>query len=277
MDKEIVILDKLTDLSFVIDINELAGIDWYKLLLYSLKSKTICIIYNSLKFNECLQYIPAKIYKIMSALYIGNFKQNQIIKSETEKIIDLLNRNEIKIYQHKHINIIQEYETLLMPNDIDFIAFNSSKYDIHKYLTKLDYKIKYLNNYKPDTQDFSMSSSVFYEKNTDTINEYPLKIDITYSFKNYKFLDRLLKEYEKQNNKEIENIILFIINIIDFFDHINGKKENISIDDFFKIKRLQILYFSMDTNLINSFVKKYNLESIYGLVKEIFLNYLSIF
>lgn len=277
MDKELVVLDKLTDVPSRIDKNDLVELNWYNLLLYSLKSKTICIIYNSLILNDCLQYIPAKIYKIMSALYIGNLKQYQKLKSEIEKITTMLNKEGIKIYKHKNLYISRDCESLLMPNDIDFIAYDSNKQDIHRNLTRLDYKIKYLNNVNPNTQNFYTSNSVFYEKINIKSYEYPLKVDITYSFKSFKYLDKLLCEYEKQDSKEIKNILLFIINIIDFFEHINGNKENITIDDLFKIKRLQIQHSYIDSNLIKVFVKKYNIELIYCFVKDIFMNYLSIY
>lgn len=276
MDKELIVLDKLTDVTFQIDKNDLIAIDWYKLLLYSLKTKTVCIVYNSLINNDCLHYIPTKIYKIMSILYIGNLKQNQKLELEGEKITTLLNEHGIKIYQYKNLNTIQDYDNLLMPNDIDVIAKDSDRQDIHMHLTSLGYKIKYLNNANPKTQDFHTANSIFYEKIDIKSYEYPIKIDITYSFKSFKKLDQLLCEYEIQKSTKIKNILLFIINIIDFYEHINGNKGNININDFFKIKRLKMQYLNADSNLINIFIKKYNVELKYRFVKEIFLNNLSI-
>ena len=64
MNKELTLIDRLTNLNLDNDnFSEIdfSNINWDDFLIYSLKSKTICIIFDSLESIRYLEIIPAKI------------------------------------------------------------------------------------------------------------------------------------------------------------------------------------------------------------------------
>lgn len=280
MDKELNLLDKLTNKNInneTINENSFINIDWEKLFSYSLKSKTVCIIFDTLQSIKCLEIIPTKIYKLMSEIFIGNVEHNRIINKETKRITVALTQKGINLFQYKNLSkIATGSEDFLMPNDIDFIAFSKDKYLINQYFNESNYKIKRINN-ELEVYDISTEiNSVLYEEAETAKYKYPIKVDINYSFNTFDKLDILLKEYLDSICIEEKDDILFIISVIDFFDHINGDIHNIKIDDFLKIKRLNIQYNELDELSmlhINELVQKYNLKNIFVPIEKVLLNY----
>lgn len=282
MDKELNLLDKLTNPKLnneYFNKNDFTNINWDKFFLYSLKSKTVCKIFDSLQAIEYLNIIPSKIYKLMSEIFIGNTEHNKVLFQEANKITTELSLLKVNICEYKNLNTIKTgFEDFLMPNDIDYIAFSIDKNIINQYFYENGYKIKRINNI-PVTNNFSNEiNSILYEKNKTEKYKYPIKIDINYSFKRFQQMDCLMDEYYNSNIIEKKESILFIISLIDFFEHINGNTNNIKIEDFLKIKRLSIQYNYLNnitTSNINGLIEKYNLTNIFEATKDVLMNYSS--
>ena len=202
MNKELTLIDRLTNLNLDNDnFSEIdfSNINWDDFLIYSLKSKTICIIFDSLESIRYLEIIPAKIYKLMSEIIIGNNEHNKVIS---------------------------------------------------------------------------------FEKNKTKKYSYPIKIDINYTFKSFINFECFMKDYYCSKNIIDQSCMLYIINIVDFFEHINCNITNITIDDFFKTKRLNIQYnsFTEKSKLrLKELIIKYGLTDIFKTVENIILNYTSFF
>lgn len=280
MNKELVIIDRLTNTDLRSDsFNEkdFSEINWDKFLIYSLKSKAICVIFNSLDSIGYLHMVPAKIHKLMSEIFIGNNEQNKILSKETYKIITELSNLDIKISEYKNLLTIKTgFEQMLMPNDIDFLALSKDKQMINQYFIDNGYIIKRINDSLDISNKQNDINSVLYEKiNTEKYN-YPIKIDINYTFKSINQLDGLIKEYFDSSYDIHKDQILFLISTIEFFEHIDGDTKNIKIDDFLKVKRLSIQYNIFDNTsklMITELIKKYELTDLYKKIENVFLNY----
>lgn len=280
MNKELVIIDRLTNTDLSSDsFNEkdFSEINWDKFLICSLKSKAICVIFNSLDAIGYLHVIPAKIHKLMSEIFIGNNEQNKILSKETYKIITELSNLDIKISEYKNLLTIKTgFEQMLMPNDVDFLALSKDKQMINQYFIDNGYIIKRINDSLDISNKQNDINSVLYEKiNTEKYN-YPIKIDINYTFKSINQLDGLIKEYFDSSYDIHKDRMLFLISTVEFFEHIDGDTKNIKIDDFLKVKRLSIQYNIFDNTsklMIRELIKKYELTDVYKKIENVFLNY----
>lgn len=283
MNKELTLIDRLTNLNLDNDnFSEIdfSNINWDDFLIYSLKSKTICIIFDSLESIRYLEIIPAKIYKLMSEIIIGNNEHNKVISFEKNKILTDLFNLKVNINEYKNLYTINtKLEQLYMPNDIDLIALEKDKQVINNYFLKNGYRIKRINNELYVSNIQSDIKSILYEKKTKKYS-YPIKIDINYTFKSFINFECFMKDYYCSKNIIDQSCMLYIINIVDFFEHINCNITNITIDDFFKTKRLNIQYnsFTEKSKLrLKELIIKYGLTDIFKTVENIILNYTSFF
>lgn len=284
MNKELTLIDRLTNLNLDNDnFSEMdfSNINWDDFLIYSLKSKTICIIFDSLESIGCLEIIPAKIYKLMSEIIIGNNEHNKVISFEKNKILTDLFNLKVNINEYKNLYAINtKLEQLYMPNDIDLIALEKDKQVINNYFLKNGYRIKRINNELYVSNAQSDIKSILYEKNKTKKYSYPIKIDINYTFKSFINFECFMKDYYCSKNIIDQSCMLYIINIVDFFEHIDCNITNITIDDFFKTKRLNIQYnsFTEKSKLrLKELIIKYGLTNIFKTVENIILNYTSFF
>lgn len=284
MNKELTLIDRLTNLNLDNDnFSEIdfSNINWDDFLIYSLKSKTICIIFDSLESIRYLEIIPAKIYKLMSEIIIGNNEHNKVISFEKNKILTDLFTLKVNINEYKNLYTINtKLEELYMPNDIDLIALEKDKQVINNYFLKNGYRIKRINNELYVSNIQSDIKSILYEKNKTKKYSYPIKIDINYTFKSFINFECFMKDYYCSKNIIDQSCMLYIINIVDFFEHINCNITNITIDDFFKTKRLNIQYnsFTEKSKLrLKELIIKYGLTDIFKTVENIILNYTSFF
>lgn len=284
MNKELTLIDRLTNLNLDNDnFSEIdfSNINWDDFLIYSLKSKTICIIFDSLESIGYLEIIPAKIYKLMSEIIIGNNEHNKVISFEKNKILTDLFILKVNINEYKNLYTINtKLEQLYMPNDIDLIALEKDKQVINKYFLKNGYRIKRINNELYISNVQSDIKSILYEKNKTKKYSYPIKIDINYTFKSFINFECFMKDYYCSKNIIDQSCMLYIINIVDFFEHIDCNITNITIDDFFKTKRLNIQYnsFTEKSKLrLKELIIKYGLTDIFKTVENIILNYTSFF
>lgn len=284
MNKELTLIDRLTNLNLDNDnFSEIdfSNINWDDFLIYSLKSKTICIIFDSLESIRYLGIIPAKIYKLMSEIIIGNNEHNKVISFEKNKILTDLFNLKVNINEYKNLYTINtKLEQLYMPNDIDLIALEKDKQVINNYFLKNGYRIKRINNELYVSNIQSDIKSILYEKNKTKKYSYPIKIDINYTFKSFINFECFMKDYYCSKNIIDQSCMLYIINIVDFFEHINCNITNITIDDFFKTKRLNIQYnsFTEKSKLrLKELIIKYGLTDIFKTVENIILNYTSFF
>lgn len=284
MNKELTLIDRLTNLNLDNDnFSEIdfSNINWDDFLIYSLKSKTICIIFDSLESIRYLEIIPAKIYKLMSEIIIGNNEHNKVISFEKNKILTDLFNLKVNINEYKNLYTINtKLEQLYMPNDIDLIALEKDKQVINNYFLKNGYRIKRINNECYVSNIQSDIKSILYEKNKTKKYSYPIKIDINYTFKSFINFECFMKDYYCSKNIIDQSCMLYIINIVDFFEHINCNITNITIDDFFKTKRLNIQYnsFTEKSKLrLKELIIKYGLTDIFKTVENIILNYTSFF
>ncbi len=284
MNKELTLIDRLTNLNLDNDnFSEIdfSNINWDDFLIYSLKSKTICIIFDSLESIRYLEIIPAKIYKLMSEIIIGNNEHNKVISFEKNKILTDLFNLKVNINEYKNLYTINtKLEQLYMPNDIDLIALEKDKQVINNYFLKNGYRIKRINNELYVSNIQSDIKSILYEKNKTKKYSYPIKIDINYTFKSFINFECFMKDYYCSKNIIDQSCMLYIINIVDFFEHINCNITNITIDDFFKTKRLNIQYnsFTEKSKLrLKELIIKYGLTDIFKTVENIILNYTSFF
>ena len=284
MNKELTLIDRLTNLNLDNDnFSEIdfSNINWDDFLIYSLKSKTICIIFDSLESIRYLEIIPAKIYKLMSEIIIGNNEHNKVISFEKNKILTDLFNLKVNINEYKNLYTINtKLEQLYMPNDIDLIALEKDKQVINNYFLKNGYRIKRINNERYVSNIQSDIKSILYEKNKTKKYSYPIKIDINYTFKSFINFECFMKDYYCSKNIIDQSCMLYIINIVDFFEHINCNITNITIDDFFKTKRLNIQYnsFTEKSKLrLKELIIKYGLTDIFKTVENIILNYTSFF
>ena len=284
MNKELTLIDRLTNLNLDNDnFSEIdfSNINWDDFLIYSLKSKTICIIFDSLESIRYLEIIPAKIYKLMSEIIIGNNEHNKVISFEKNKILTDLFNLKVNINEYKNLYTINtKLEELYMPNDIDLIALEKDKQVINNYFLKNGYRIKRINNELYVSNIQSDIKSILYEKNKTKKYSYPIKIDINYTFKSFINFECFMKDYYCSKNTIDQSCMLYIINIVDFFEHINCNITNITIDDFFKTKRLNIQYnsFTEKSKLrLKELIIKYGLTDIFKTVENIILNYTSFF
>ncbi len=284
MNKELTLIDRLTNLNLDNDnFSEIdfSNINWDDFLIYSLKSKTICIIFDSLESIGCLEIIPAKIYKLMSEIIIGNNEHNKVISFEKNKILTDLFNLKVNVNEYKNLYAINtKLEQLYMPNDIDLIALEKDKQVINNYFLKNRYRIKRINNELYVSNAQSDIKSILYEKNKTKKYSYPIKIDINYTFKSFINFECFMKDYYCSKNIIDQSCMLYIINIVDFFEHINCNITNITIDDFFKTKRLNIQYnsFTEKSKLrLKELIIKYGLTDIFKTVEKIILNYTSFF
>lgn len=282
MDKELIIIDKLTDIKKnKIEINDFSSINWDKFLLYLLKTKTICIVFNSLQYSALLKHIPTNIYKLMSEIYIGNLEHNRNLKHELELITQLFNENGICIYEFKNLsNRLSTFENLLMPNDIDFIASHKDKNYIHQLLIDSHYKIKRINNEINTSYSFSSVKSILYEQTQINRFGYPIKIDINYSYDCFDQMNEIIKDYTNSSSTYQKDCLLFIISVIDFYSHINGNANNIKINDFLKIKRLNIQYHVLNISssyYIKKIINKFKVYDVFYYVENVIINYKSLF
>ena len=284
MNKELTLIDRLTNLNLDNDnFSEIdfSNINWDDFLIYSLKSKTICIIFDSLESIRYLEIIPAKIYKLMSEIIIGNNEHNKVISFEKNKILTDLFNLKVNINEYKNLYTINtKLEQLYMPNDIDLIALEKDKQVINNYFLKNGYRIKRINNELYVSNIQSDIKSILYEKNKTKKYSYPIKIYINYTFKYFINFECFMKDYYCSKNIIDQSCMLYIINIVDFFEHINCNITNITIDDFFKTKRLNIQYnsFTEKSKLrLKELIIKYGLTDIFKTVENIILNYTSFF
>lgn len=282
MKKELLILDRSICLSseFKAYKNyEFNKINWDLLFSCGLKSKSICMLYDKLIYSNCVKEAPSKYYKLMSAIYIGNHHHNQVLNNAKKSISNALAAGGIEIFDYKNIFMDRDFKNNLMPNDVDFVAEKDNAFRINSILKSKGYQIKYVNG-KASNQKLPVTfDSVFYEKKSISRYDYPIKIDITYSFQHNYFLESILMDYKKENCLKKE-LVLLLISMIEFYEHINFNMENISISDLLKVKRIKIQLNhlnSYEKDLMIEIANRYQVISVYSIVNRIIDNYTSIF
>lgn len=278
MKKEILLLDELTNPRYSKNLT-FENINWDDFLIDMFKSKSICIVFENLQKNDLLQNIPAKLYKIMSTIYIGNIRYNKILETSASIVMNKISEQGINVIRPKILNgILMNYTSSLMPNDIDLLAYNCNKMTIHKLLQNIGYTLTRVND-KSDIKSFDESTkSLFYQKYGMNPSLYPIKIDVCFRFDVFDKKEQLMDEYFNSVTIKDKNNVKFVFNIIDFYDHINGDINNIKIDDFLKIKRLNMQYNELNSNEnICQLLKKYKLMEIYNLVNKVIENHLLLY
>lgn len=279
MNIELILLDKLTslkiepkDIKIVIDL--INQIDWNIFFKYLLISKTVCIAYNCLVINHLEQYIPAKIYKIMSQIFLGNQIHNKIILEEITFLNQAFIENNINCFQYKNlIDVYTGFEKYQMPNDIDFIAPLKDFEKLQNVLIKNNYEVK---NIKKDTS--SLFCSAFFVKLNSPQFFYPLKVDVVFNLGIPINFDEMLFDFWAANDQNEKNAFLMIFNIIEVLK--NNENFILNISDFFKIKRLYTQYLRLNhiTLLyIKIISEKYKIEYYINKIVYIFENFLNLF
>lgn len=279
MNTELVLLDKLTsfkietkDNKVVIDL--MNQINWDVFFKYLLTSKTVCIVYNCLIVNHLEQYIPAKIHKIMSQIFLGNQIHNKIILEESAFLNQVFRENNINCFQYKNlIDIYTGFEKSQMPNDIDFIAPLKDFEKLQKVLIKNNYEVK---NIKKDTS--GLFCSVFFVKLNSPDFFYPLKVDVVFNLEIPINFDEMLFDFWTTNDKNQKNAFLMLFNIIEILK--NNENLIFNISDFFKIKRLYIQYLKLNKttlSYIKTISEKYKIEHYINKITYVFENFLNLF
>lgn len=279
MNTELVLLDKLTslkietkDIKVIIDL--INQINWAVFFKYSLESKTVCIVYNCLIINHLEQYIPAKIHKFMSQIFLGNQIHNKIILEEITFLNQVFIENSINCFQYKNlIDVCTGFEKYQMPNDIDFIASLKDFEKLKNILIKNNYGVK---NIKKDTS--GLICSAFFIKLNSPNFFYPLKVDIVFNLGFPVDFDGMLYEFWKTNDPNQKNAFLMIFNIIEILKTNQSLIFNIS--DFLKIKRLHMQYLCLNKitlSYIETISQKYKIEHYVDKIIYIFENFLSSF
>lgn len=279
MNTELVLLDKLTsfkietkDNKVVIDL--MNQINWDVFFKYLLTSKTVCIVYNCLIVNHLEQYIPAKIHKIMSQIFLGNQIHNKIILEESAFLNQVFRENNINCFQYKNlIDVYTGFEKSQMPNDIDFIAPLKDFEKLQKVLIKNNYEVK---NIKKDTS--GLFCSVFFVKLNSPDFFYPLKVDVVFNLEIPINFDEMLFDFWTTNDKNQKNAFLMLFNIIEILK--NNENLIFNISDFFKIKRLYIQYLKLNKttlSYIKTISEKYKIEHYINKITYVFENFLNLF
>lgn len=279
MNKELVLLDKLTSLKIETKDNKVVidlmnQINWDVFFKYLLTSKTVCIVYNCLVVNHLEQYIPAKIHKIMSQIFLGNQIHNKIILEESAFLNQVFRENNIICFQYKNlIDVYTGFEKSQMPNDIDFIAPLKDFEKLQKVLIKNNYEVK---NIKKDTS--GLFCSVFFVKLDSPDFFYPLKVDVVFNLEIPINFDEMLFDFWTTNDKNQKNAFLMVFNIIEILK--NNENLIFNISDFFKIKRLYIQYLKLNKttlSYIKTIAEKYKIEHYINKITYVFENFLHLF
>ena len=281
MKKEILLLDKsicmLSDFKVFTNL-DLSCINWDLLFSYGLQSKSICMLYNKLVYSDCLKKIPSKYYKLMSAIYIGNDHHNQLLSHTRQLLSNMLSVSGIELFDYKNISMDKYFKKNLMPNDIDVVARKSNALEINSFLLSNGYHIKYVNGDAFVEELPETFNSVFYEKNPIYEYDYPIKIDINYSFQRNWFLEHILTDYNKQES--LTRLSFILISMIDFYEHINCNIDNIKIEDLLKLKRLNIQLNSLnhyESDMLFEMANRYDVVSDYSIVRDVVKEYISLF
>lgn len=273
MNIELILLDKLTSLKIgsqetddVIDL--LSRIDWKIFFKYLLTSKTICIVYNCLVVNHLEQYVPTKIHKIMSQIFLGNQIHNEMISQETTFLNQLFIENNVNCFQYKNlIDIYTGFEDYQMPNDIDYIATLEDFERLQSLLTKNNYEVK---NIKKDT-------SAFFVKLNSPDYFYPMKVDVVFNLGLLINFDEMIFDFWTANNRNKKNAFLMMFNIIEILKDNDNLIFNVS--DFFKIKRIHIQYIQLNKTTLSymkTISKKYKIEHYIDKIIYVFENFLNL-
>lgn len=279
MNIELILLDKLTALEIEsketnVVINLIKQVDWYVFFKYLLSSKTVCIVYNCLVINHLEQYIPAKIHKIMSQIFLGNQMHNKLILEEAALLNQAFIENDINCFQYKKlINVYTGFEKYQMPNDIDFIAPLKDCEKLQKVLMKNNYVVK---NIKKDTSD--LFRSVFFVKINSPDFFYPVKVDVVFNLDFPVNFDEMLFEFFTTNDPNQKNAFLMLFNIIEILK--NNENLIFNVSDFFKIKRLYIQSLQLNKttlSYIKAISQKYRIEHYTYKITYVFENYLKLF
>lgn len=279
MNTELVLLDKLTSLKIEAKDNKVVidlmnQINWDVFFEYLLTSKTVCIVYNCLVVNHLEQYIPAKIHKIMSQIFLGNQIHNKIILEESAFLNQVFRENNINCLQYKNlIDVYTGFEKSQMPNDIDFIAPLKDFEKLQKVLIKNNYEVK---NIKKNTS--GLFCSVFFVKLNSPDFFYPLKVDVVFNLEIPINFDEMLFDFWTTNDKNQKNAFLMLFNIIEILK--NNENLIFNISDFFKIKRLYIQYLKLNKttlSYIKTISEKYKIEHYINKITHVFENFLNLF
>lgn len=279
MNTELVLLDKLTSLKIEAKDNKVVidlmnQINWDVFFEYLLTSKTVCIVYNCLVVNHLEQYIPAKIHKIMSQIFLGNQIHNKIILEESAFLNQVFRENNINCFQYKNlIDVYTGFEKSQMPNDIDFIAPLKDFEKLQKVLIKNNYEVK---NIKKNTS--GLFCSVFFVKLNSPDFFYPLKVDVVFNLEIPINFDEMLFDFWTTNDKNQKNAFLMLFNIIEILK--NNENLIFNISDFFKIKRLYIQYLKLNKttlSYIKTISEKYKIEHYINKITYVFENFLNLF
>lgn len=279
MNTELVLLDKLTSLKIEAKDNKVVidlmnQINWDVFFEYLLTSKTVCIVYNCLVVNHLEQYIPAKIHKIMSQIFLGNQIHNKIILEESAFLNQVFRENNINCFQYKNlIDVYTGFEKSQMPSDIDFIAPLKDFEKLQKVLIKNNYEVK---NIKKNTS--GLFCSVFFVKLNSPDFFYPLKVDVVFNLEIPINFDEMLFDFWTTNDKNQKNAFLMLFNIIEILK--NNENLIFNISDFFKIKRLYIQYLKLNKttlSYIKTISEKYKIEHYINKITYVFENFLNLF
>lgn len=279
MNTELVLLDKLTSLKIETKDNKVVidlmnQINWDVFFKYLLTSKTVCIVYNCLVVNHLEQYIPAKIHKIMSQIFLGNQIHNKIILEESAFLNQVFRENNINCFQYKNlIDVYTGFEKSQMPNDIDFIAPLKDFEKLQKVLIKNNYEVK---NIKKDPS--GLFCSVFFVKLNSPDFFYPLKVDVVFNLEIPINFDEMLFDFWTTNDKNQKNAFLMLFNIIEILK--NNENLIFNISDFFKIKRLYIQSLKLNKttqSYIKTISEKYKIEHYINKITYVFENFLNLF
>ena len=282
MEKELMLLDKsiclLSDFKAFQD-EEFQNINWELLFYYGLKCKAICFLYNKLLISNCIDLVPSQYFKLMSEIYIGNICHNHKMNFEKQTITDQLSAIGIKVFDYKNVFLEKSFKDFLMPNDIDLIAniYNAQK--INRILLSNGYYVKYVNGERFTKEELPKTyKSVLYEMKTVNNYEYPVKIDINFSFQHNCFLETILSDYISLKHSD-DGIYFLLINLIEFFEHIKSDFNNISVENLLKIKRLNVQLKCLSCKqkeLLFELADKYQVANEYSIMKDIVYNYKSI-
>ena len=164
------------------------GIDWYYFLNICIKNKILCLAYKSLQLLELLPLLPSIIRSNMEYHYKYNCKQNNYFIKASEPIISYFEKKGIIATPVKGLRFLKTIYSgdpgVRILSDIDFIASNRYKFDIHKFMIQSGYKIYLINNTDSLCSINSSVKSYFFIKIENNEFQDKLRFDFDFSYTN---------------------------------------------------------------------------------------------
>lgn len=164
------------------------GIDWYNFLNVCIRNKTVCLTYKSLQLLDLLPLLPTIIKNNMEYHYKYNCKQNNYFLKASEPIISYFEKNGIMATPVKGLRFLKTIYSgdpgVRILSDIDFIASNGDKSDIHTFMIQSGFKTYLINNTDSLCSINSSVKSYFFIKIENNEFQDKLRFDFDFSYTN---------------------------------------------------------------------------------------------